>query len=100
MKTQNVLMMIGGLATVGLMACSTSSSAPFHMYSSPMLEGEMRAQQPRQSNYDPFQLGDHNTTDEVYALEQQKSLPATAQRSEAAPARKSPQRPVGASKGA
>jgi hypothetical protein len=80
MKTQSVRsMMIGGLALTALAGCSTASSAPFHMYGSPLLEGDMRAQRTVQSHYDPFRLGDHEPSDTVIALEQRQTMPATPQ---------------------
>ncbi len=51
-------------------ACATAGSGSgFHMYGSPLIEGEMRAQRPAMSGYDPFELGDHTSGEDVYVLE-------------------------------
>lgn len=77
---------MGGLAMVSLVGCSTGSSAPFHMYGSPLLEGDLRAQRAQQSSYDPFRMGDHRVEDRVIVHEQKKTLPQTAAPRAAVPA--------------
>jgi hypothetical protein len=47
--------------------CATESRAPFHMYNSPLLEGEAQSRFPKSRAFDPSEVGDHPTPDTMYA---------------------------------
>jgi hypothetical protein len=58
------LLILGGLSATG---CATESRAPFHMYNSPLLEGEAQSRFPKSRAYDPLEVGDHPAPQQMYA---------------------------------
>ncbi|MGM0557574.1 MAG: CHAP domain-containing protein [Myxococcota bacterium] len=58
------LLILGGMSTAG---CATESRAPFHMYNSPLLEGEAQSRFPKSRAYDPLEVGDHPAPQQMYA---------------------------------
>lgn len=56
------------VAVVGLSAgCATETTAPFHVYNSPLLEGRAQVRYPTARHFDPLELGDHVLADEALA---------------------------------
>ena len=63
-KILAMLMLVGGVMSAG---CATESRAPFHMYNSPLLEGEAQSRFPKSRTYDPLDVGDHPAPEQMYA---------------------------------
>lgn len=81
-KKTRTLFFAGILLSVG---CAGGSTAPFHMYDSPMLQSEVHPARLKSRTFDPLKVGDFGVTD-VYVAEAPAVSPEVAKKKVSTPA--------------
>jgi hypothetical protein len=64
---KSIVIAAAAFGALSVQGCAAGNGAPFHMYDSPLLAGDVESRYPRSRSFDPIELGDHNPPTTYYA---------------------------------